>query len=129
MSLRISTRLVILTRTRAIKIPIDRRGWIQGHNEKRTWDRYKHTGLLAPIRWTAGPIVCQQRITPVTKITSTAVAAIRQAIPHLNIANCDLHNPANWGQHRGSFLLLDYGISARVAKMYPKKNQRKSRKS
>jgi len=40
-SFKYSTRLVIILKNVVIKIPISRRGYLQGINEKMIWDKYK----------------------------------------------------------------------------------------
>ena len=45
-SFKYSTRLVILLKNIVIKIPLSKRGYLQGLNEKKIWDKYKHLDLL-----------------------------------------------------------------------------------
>jgi len=113
-----STRLVILTKNFVLKIPIDRRGWLQGKNEKQVWSQYKHSNFLAPLRWERFGIVCQERCEPIKAIDENIVKKVKWYIPRFDIDNCDLYNPLNWGFYRGNRVLLDYGIDERVSKMY-----------
>ena len=71
-----STRIVILTENFALKIPIDKRGWLQGKNEKVVWDVYKHSNFLAPLRWEWFGIVCQERCEPLQVIDETIVKKV-----------------------------------------------------
>ena len=70
MQIKISTRLVILTKNRAYKIPLGRRGWLQGKNENFIWNKYETLNLLAPLFWEFLGIVCQMRIKPIKEINS-----------------------------------------------------------
>ena len=115
-----STRLVILFKNLAFKIPIDKRGWLQGKNEKDVWDIYKHSHFLAPLRWEWFGIVCQERCEPIKAIDENIVKKVKWYIPRFNIPNCDLYNPLNWGIYEGRQVLLDYGIDERISKMYNK---------
>ena len=118
MKLRISTRLVILTRRKVYKIPVDLRGWLQGINEAKAWNRYKHTGTLAPLLWSLGGLVCMERVQPLGYVSRSSVAYVKSLVPALDVKNCDLHNVENWGYHCGRVVLLDYGLDERVSKMY-----------
>lgn len=118
MKIKISTRLVILTKTKAYKIPLDRRGWLQGINEGNVWTKHKASGYLAPLIWSFGGFVCMHRVTPTNEIPLQLVATIKAAIPAFDIANCDLYRLENWGEYMGSCVLLDYGIDERVSTMY-----------
>lgn len=113
-----STRLVILTKTKAFKIPVDRRGWLQGKNEKTLWDQYKDSNLLAPLIWEFFGITCQTRIKPISEIDLDRVSQIKSYIPRFQFENCDLYNKANWGWYGGKPVLLDYGIDEEISKMY-----------
>ena len=44
--MKISTRVVFIFSTFVIKFPISYRGYLQCKNEKKIWDKYKHTGFL-----------------------------------------------------------------------------------
>lgn len=117
-TVRISSRIVILTPNRVYKIPVNRRGWLQGLNERKAWKRYKDTKRLAPLLWGFGGFVCMVRVTEIQFIAEHHVAALKKLIPALNIQRCDLYNAANWGYYKNRTVLLDYGISAQVAAMY-----------
>ena len=117
-AVRISTRLVFLAFGYALKIPIDSRGWIQGKNERKTWDEYHSTELLVDLVWSFGAIICQRRAEAVEEIPVEYIREVKKAIPHFRILNCDLHNPKNWGRHGGKIVLLDYGIDEKVSRMY-----------
>ena len=58
------------------------------------------------------------RVLPVYYVAPEMIATVKQRIPALNIENCDLWNVENWGQYEGRTVLLDYGISKKVASMY-----------
>ncbi len=118
MQIKMSTRLVVLTKTKAFKIPLDRRGWLQGINEGKVWKDYKRSGYLAPLLWSFGGFVCMRRIAPTNEIPSQLVAIIKATIPAFDITNCDLYRLENWGEYRGSRVLLDYGIDERISTMY-----------
>ena len=118
MQIKMSTRLVVLTKTKAFKIPLDRRGWLQGINEGKVWKDYKRSGYLAPLLWSFGGFVCMRRIAPTNEIPSQLVAMVKATIPAFDITNCDLYRLENWGEYRGSRVLLDYGIDERISKMY-----------
>lgn len=118
MTIKYSTRLVILTKDKAYKIPLSYRGWLQGKNEKKVWNKYNSTGMLAPFVWEFFGIVCQTRVSPVESIDVNTVIDIKSLIPQFNFDNCDLHNPQNWGIYNGSKVLLDYGVDEKVSQMY-----------
>jgi len=118
MTIKYSTRIVILTNTKAIKIPISRRGWLQGINEQKLWDKYQHTNLLVPLVWSWHGIVCQERAYSSKIIDWNYPLEIKKRIPELQIDNCDLFKPEQWGLYKGRIVLLDYGITPTVAKMY-----------
>ena len=114
----ISTRVVFLIGRLAIKIPIDKRGWLQGLNERHLWNQYKTKNCFAPLICAIGGIVIQKRIAHFDGDVSHHAIEYKKSIPELNIQNCDLHNPKNWGMHNGKIVLLDYGINERISKMY-----------
>jgi len=117
-SLRLSTRLVVLTPRRALKIPLGLRGWLQGRNERKLWDAYQETGLLAPMLWSIGGLVCMTRVTPAREIPTGTVERFKTIFPVFDFDNCDLHRVANWGRYEGRIVLLDYGVDERVARLY-----------
>lgn len=117
-AIRTSSRVVFMTPTRVYKIPVSRRGWLQGINERKAWERYKGSGRLAPLIWSLGGVVCMVRVTELTFVGEHHIKALKSLIPALNIERCDLYNPKNWGYHNNRIVLLDYGINAQVASMY-----------
>lgn len=123
--IRISTRVVFLIGKYAIKIPIDRRGWLQGKNESRRWEEFGGFGILNPVLWSWNGIIIQKRIKEIKKIPPGFIRAVRTWIPEMCFPNCDLQNPRNWGTDGLRILLLDYGIDEEIARMYPKKWKRK----
>jgi len=118
MKVKYSTRVVFVFKNIAIKIPLDYRGYLQGKNERKIWESYKNLGVLCPLLWEKFGVVCQRRCTPIKEIKECDVKEIKKLIPIFNFENCDLHNPANWGTHNSSTVLLDYGINERISKMY-----------
>lgn len=117
MKIRISTRVVFLTKRYAVKIPIDRRGWLQGINERKLWSKYKSPNLV-PLVWGFGGIVCQKRASKPSTFRTKYVAHIKREIPELDVLNCDLYNNENWGIYKGRLVLIDYGITEQISKMY-----------
>lgn len=117
-SVKYSTRLVILLSDIVIKIPLSRRGYLQGLNEKKIWNKYKHLNSLAELKWMCIGIVCQKRYNTVKSIPDRIVLCIKKTIPEFNISNCDLYNSANWGVEDDSYILLDYGINKQIANLY-----------
>ena len=121
MQIRYSTRLVFLIGNRAYKIPLSRRGWLQGKNEAKVWQQYKSTNMLAPLIWERWGIVCQERCLPISGLSPSRkrkVKEIKRHIPQLDIDNCDLYNYKNWGKHKNRLVLLDYGIDDYISKLY-----------
>lgn len=119
--IRISTRVVFLIGKYAFKIPIDRRGWMQGKNEARRWREFGGFGILTPILWSWKGLIIQKRIQEIEKIPPSFILAARAWIPEMDFENCDLHNPRNWGTDGIRILLIDYGIDEEIANLYPKK--------
>jgi len=117
MKILVSTRVVFLTKRYAVKIPIDRRGWLQGINERKLWCKYQSPSLV-PVVWGFGGIVCQKRASKASRYRSLPVDAIKREIPELNVKYCDLYNKENWAMYNGRLVLIDYGITERVSKMY-----------
>jgi hypothetical protein len=117
-SLKYSTRIVILFDNIVIKIPISKRGYLQGLNEKKIWDKYKDIGCLAELKWMYFGIICQKRYNPVKRIPNTKVWHIKELIPEFDFDNCDLHNSKNWGMECKNYILLDYGINKQIANLY-----------
>jgi hypothetical protein len=113
-----STRLVILFDNIVIKIPISRRGYLQGINEKYVWDKYKDIDLLAELKWVFIGVVCQKRYDAVKSIPNVVVRRIKSKVPEFDFDNCDLHNSKNWGIENKEYILLDYGINKHIASLY-----------
>jgi hypothetical protein len=118
MQFRLSTRFVILFGEWALKIPLSKRGYLQGVNERKTWHAYKQTDLLVPLLWSFCGVVCQSRAFPVSSIEHEHILKVVDSIPHLNVTKTDLFNSANWGRLNGRVVLLDYGLNERVSNMY-----------
>lgn len=118
MKIKLSTRLIILIGSIAIKIPLSFRGYLQSKNESFIYSRYKSTGMLGKLHWEFMGIVCMKRYKPVRRILKSYVKGIKMLIPELDIKNCDLHNYRNWGTEDGYNVLIDYGINERISKMY-----------
>jgi len=116
--IKISTRIVFILKNRVIKIPIDKRGYLQGKNENKVWDKYKDSGILAPLIWERFGVVCQERAEHIKSIDDDKVMEVKSIIPQFNFNNCDLYNPKNWGQYKGKLVLLDYGIDESISNMY-----------
>lgn len=117
-SFKYSTRVVIILKNVVIKIPISRRGYLQGINEKYVWDKYKDIDLLAELKWVFIGVVCQKRYNTVKSIPIGAVQYAKELIPEFNFDNCDLHNSKNWGVENKEYILLDYGINKHIASLY-----------
>ena len=113
-----STRLVILFDNVVIKIPLSKRGYLQGLNEKAIWDKYKYIDLLAELKWMFLGIVCQKRYNPVKSIPIGAVLYTKELIPEFDFDNCDLYKAENWGIENKEYILLDYGINQKIANLY-----------
>jgi len=101
-----------------IKIPISYRGYLQGVNEKKIWNKYRDLSLLAELKWVWHGIVCQKRYKTVNLIPTDWVIDIKTKIPEFNFDNCDLHNPENWGIIDNNYILLDYGVNQYIASLY-----------
>ena len=117
-SFKYSTRLVIIFKNIVIKIPISRRGYLQGLNEKKIWDKYNSLDLLAELKWMFIGIVCQKRYSITKSIPDRVVLYAKKEIPEFNIPNCDLYNSSNWGIEDNYYILLDYGINKQITKLY-----------
>ena len=117
-SFKCSTRLVIIFDNVIVKIPISRRGYLQGLNEKKIWTKYHKLNLLAELKWVFMGIVCQKRYDTVESIPNRIVKVIKELIPEFNFNNCDLHNAANWGTDSKGYVLLDYGVNKYIASLY-----------
>ena len=117
--MKISTRIVFIFKTFVIKIPLDKRGYLQGKNEKELWDKYSHTKYLGELYWEKFGIVCMKKYTVCKiKLPPIVIQNIKTNIKELNIDNCDLNNPKNWAIENNHFVLIDYGINETISKMY-----------
>jgi hypothetical protein len=118
-SIKYSTRVVIILKNVVIKIPISRRGYLQGINEKYVWDKYKDITSLAELKWMYLGIVCQKRYdTELLTIPNIVVRRVKSKVPEFDFDNCDLHNSKNWGIENKEYILLDYGINKHIASLY-----------
>lgn len=118
-SFKYSTRVVIILKNIVIKIPISRRGYLQGINEKKIWNKYKNIKSLAELKWMYLGVVCQKRYdTELLVIPNVVVRRIKSKVPEFNFDNCDLRNPQNWGIEGKNYILLDYGINEKIASLY-----------
>jgi len=118
-SFKYSTRLVIILKNIVIKIPINRRGYLQGLNEKYIWDKYKDITSLAELKWMYLGIVCQKRYdTELLTIPNIVIRRIKSRVSEFDFSDCDLHNSANWGMEGKKYILLDYGINKDIASLY-----------
>jgi len=115
---RYSTRFVIILKNIVIKIPLDRKGFIQGYNEKKIFNKYKHKAVLAELKWMFLGIVCQKRYTTINEIPKNEVYNIKKIIPEFDFDNCDFWNYENWGKEGEKYILLDYGNNPYVASLY-----------
>ena len=114
-----STRIVLIFNKFVVKIPISKRGYLQGLNEKKIWNKYKNDVLLAETKWIFMGIVCQKRYdTNLLSIPNKVVKHYKLQIHEFNFDNCDLHNVKNWGMKDNKYILLDYGISLYISKLY-----------
>ena len=118
MKIKISTRVVFLVGKYAIKIPVDKRGYLQGKNEAKMYAKYKRYPYLAPLLWEFFGIVCQERCRELDVFDACVVTEVKALMPELNIENCDLYNQENWGIYNEHQVLLDYGINEQISKMY-----------
>ena len=120
-SFKLSTRLVIILKNIVIKIPLSKRGYLQGLNEKKIWDKYKDTAPLAELKWVYAGVVCQRRYALIPlgeSLPNKEVTNIKTLIPEFNFNNCDLYNYENWGIFNKKYILLDYGIDDYIASLY-----------
>lgn len=114
--IKISTRIVFLLPKIVIKIPVDKRGYLQGKNESVLYRKYKNTKLLGELILEFCGIVVMKRYKPLnSKLDLDMVMEIKNKIVELDIENCDLYNPENWGE---GHILIDYGINEDISKLY-----------
>tara|TARA_R110000737_G_scaffold222896_1_gene238022 strand:- start:204 stop:569 length:366 start_codon:yes stop_codon:yes gene_type:complete len=117
-----STRLVIIFKNIVVKIPISRKGYLQGLNEKKIWDKYSDVTYLAELKWMWMGIVCQKKYDVVSSVPDSVVISNKKLIPEFDFNNCDLYNPDNWGIDNNIYILLDYGVTAYIASLYKQEN-------
>lgn len=118
-SFKYSTRFVIVFDNMVIKIPISRRGYLQGLNEKYIWDKYNSVTSLAELKWMYLGVVCQKKYNAgLSRIPKRVVKRNKELMPEFDFDNCDLHNPKNWGFKGKKYILLDYGINKKIASLY-----------
>lgn len=118
MKIAVSTRIVLIFKNVVVKIPIDKRGYLQGKNEIKTWKSGKGRQYLAPLLWEKFGLVCMVKCQPLQKLNYSLVAEVKKELPQFNFNNCDLFNIKNWGLYKGRPVLLDYGINLKISKMY-----------
>jgi len=120
MKIKISTRIVFIFKKYVLKFPIDRRGFLQGKNEKMIWEKYQNCSKLCPLKWERFGIVCQEKCDPIEKndFNLNTVLEIKNRIKEFQFKNCDLYNRKNWGMIQGNQVLCDYGINEKISKMY-----------
>ena len=118
LKIKVSTRLVFILQNIVIKIPLSRRGYLQGKNEKVLWNKYNHLNVLGEFKWGCLGIVCMKRYEPINQVHHLDVFRIKNNIDELNIINCDLHNVKNWGQGDTRHVLIDYGINEYISTLY-----------
>ena len=118
-SFKYSTRLVIILKNIVIKIPINRKGYLQGLNEKKIWDKYNSIVYLAELKWMFMGIVCQKKYdTELLVVPNIVVRRIKSIVKEFDFDNCDLYNTENWGMEGKEYILLDYGINKYIASLY-----------
>ena len=99
-----------------IKIPFDKRGYLQGKNESILFNKYKKSKLLGELIFEFFGVVIMKRYKPLdSELKYSKIKEIKETIKELNIQNCDLFNPENWGE---GHILIDYGINEQISKMY-----------
>lgn len=120
MKIKISTRIVFIFKNFVIKIPISKRGYLQGKNEKYIWNKYKGYYLFAPLKWEMFGVVCQTKCESIdlNYFSENYVVLIKKIAPEFNIEKCDLYNIKNWGLYNNYVVLLDYGVNEEISKMY-----------
>ena len=117
-NIKYSTRLVIILNNVVIKIPLNKRGYLQGLNEKKIWYKYNKVTILAELKWIFAGIVCQKKYDTIESIPKKVVNRNKKLMPEFNFNNCDLYNPKNWGVNGKKYVLLDYGVNEYIASLY-----------
>ena len=115
---RYSTRFVILFKNIVVKIPLNKKGFLQGYNEKKVWNKYQNKAPLAELKWMFLGIVCQKRYRNIKEVPQSEVYKIKKLIPEFHFENCDFYNYENWGKDGEKYILIDYGNSPYVASLY-----------
>ena len=124
--IRYSTRLVFLLGKIVIKIPLSKRGYLQGKNEKRMWDKYNNLNILGKLYWEWNGIICMRRYKPANVLINQneslkfidTVVGVKHMIPEFDIDKCDLYRAENWGRLGNDYVLIDYGINEEVSNLY-----------
>ena len=124
--IRYSTRLVFLLGKIVIKIPLSKRGYLQGKNEKRMWDKYNNLNILGKLYWEWNGIICMRRYKPANVLINQneslkfidTVVGVKHMIPEFDIDKCDLYRADNWGRLGNDYVLIDYGINEEISKLY-----------
>ena len=124
--IRYSTRLVFLIGKIVIKIPLSKRGYLQGKNEKRMWDKYNNLNILGKLYWEWNGIICMRRYKPANVLINQneslkfidTVVGVKHMIPEFDIDKCDLYRAENWGRLGNDYVLIDYGINEEVSNLY-----------
>ncbi len=101
-----------------VKIPLNKKGILQGFNEKKIFEKYQGIAPLARINWFFCGVVCQKRYKQTKELPDFEVFKIKKLIPEFDFDNCDFFNCENWGKDGEVFVLLDYGNSEFVASLY-----------
>ena len=118
MEIHYSTRLVFLIGGIVIKIPLSYRGYLQCKNEKKIFNTYHHLNVLGVLYKEFMGIIIMKRYQHTDVIPDDVVYGIKYLIKEFDIQRCDLYNPANWGIDNGEYVLIDYGISDEISKLY-----------
>lgn len=118
MKIKYSTRVVIILKKIVVKIPINRKGYLQGKNEKYLFEKYNHLKLLGILKYEIFGIVIMKKYEIAKSITEFDVINIKEKIVELNILNCDLFNYKNWGIDNNKKILVDYGINKYISTLY-----------
>ena len=51
-------------------------------------------------------------------ISSNKILEVKSLMEEFNFIHCDLYNPNNWGVYNNKVVLLDYGITESISKLY-----------
>ena len=94
MKIKMSTRLVVLTKTKAFKIPLDRQRMVARNQRRQGLEGpTKAAVILLRLLWSFGGFVCMRRITAPTRRNTcrSLLHMVKATIPALDITNCDLY--------------------------------------